>query len=68
MTTVNHQTISFLEQEIMNYRFISGNYSTWKAKQETPDGRRIVTLSVSDPDKAAIEVKQEIGAERGKTC
>ena len=40
-----NQTISFLEQEIINYEFISGDYSTWKVKPETPDGRRIVTLS-----------------------
>ena len=61
-----NQTISFLEQEICNYEFISGDYSTWKAKQETPDGRRIVTLSVTDPDKTAIEAKQGAEADREK--
>ena len=61
-----NQTISFLEQEIINYEFISGLYSTWKSKQETADGKRLVDLSVNDPDKIAIEAKTGAEAERTK--
>jgi hypothetical protein len=61
-----NQTISFLEQEIINYDFISGNYSTWKAKQETEDGKRISGLHADDPDKIALEAKT--GAEAERVC
>lgn len=61
-----NQTISFLEQEIINYDFISGNYSTWKAKQETEDGKRISSLHADDPDKIALEAKTGAEAERVK--
>ena len=61
-----NQTISFLEQEIINYDFTSGIYSQWKAKQETADGKRISALHVDDPEKVALEAKTGAEAERAK--
>ena len=52
-----NQTLSFLEQEVINYEFISGNYSSWSAKNETADGKRIVRLHNDDPDKKVIDAR-----------
>ena len=43
-----NQTISFLEQEVFHYEFVSGKYTEWTAKQETEDGKRISTLAAQD--------------------
>ena len=40
---------------MINYEFISGNYSSWSAKNETADGKRIVRLHNDDPDKKVID-------------
>ena len=61
-----NQTISFLEQEVVNYFFISGIYSTWLSKQTTQDGRRISKLDAADPDKLDIESKSNPDAETAK--
>ena len=39
-----NQTSSFLEQEVINYEFIAGDYSQWRAKNETSNGKRILAL------------------------
>ena len=61
-----NQTLSFLEQETVNYMFISGNYSTWAAKLSTHDGKRVVDLHAADPDKLIIEAKTGAAAEAEK--
>ena len=61
-----NQTISFLEQEVVNYYFISGIYSTWLSKQTTQDGRRIKILDAADPEKLDIEAKAKPNAETDK--
>lgn len=61
-----NQTISFLEQEIINYDFIAGNYAEWTAKQETADGKRIKSLDEEDPDKKTIDAKTGPAAEAAR--
>ena len=62
----HNQAISFLEQETINYEFISGLYSDWKAKQDTADGKRIARLADDDTDKKVIEAKTGAAAEAAK--
>ena len=50
-----NQTISFLEQEVVNYSFMSGNYNTWTAKNTVADGFRIRALHNDDVEKLRIE-------------
>ena len=57
-----NQTISFLEQEVVNYNFMSGNYSTWTAKNTVPDGFRIRNLHDDDAEKLRIEAANIGGA------
>ena len=52
-----NQTLSFLEQEVINYEFIAGDYSKWRAKGETNNGKRIIALHAEDPDKKVIEAR-----------
>ena len=61
-----NQTISFLEQEIINFDFIAGIYAEWTAKQDTPDGKRITDLHVEDSEKKTIEARTGEGAEAAK--
>lgn len=61
-----NQTLSFLEQEVINYDFISGNYSSWTAKIDTADGRRITSLHQDDPDKKVIDARTGVEAEAAK--
>ena len=61
-----NQTISFLEQEVFHYEFVSGKYTEWTAKQETEDGKRISTLAAQDPEKKIIDAKTGPGAEDAK--
>ena len=61
-----NQTLSFLEQEVINYEFISGNYSQWKAKNETANGKRIEALHNDDADRQVIQARTGEAAEAAK--
>ena len=52
-----NQVLSFLEQETINYEFISGRYATWEAKTNSATGHRIAALKTTDPEKIKTENK-----------
>ena len=60
-----NQVISFLEQEMINTEFVSGLYSTWKARNNTTNGRRLSRLFLDDVDKVKLAAKHSKDTDGG---
>ena len=53
---VNHLR-NFLQQDVENNRFLlGGEYETWKAANESANGKRIIAIHDDDEDKAAMSI------------
>ena len=62
---VNHLR-NFLQQDVENNRFLpGGEYETWKAANESANGKRIIEIHDDDEDK--VEITAEKDGEKKKT-
>lgn len=57
-----NQVIAFVQQDLVNFNFCpGGRYASRRSLSQSPDGKRIVSLAQSDPDKLFIEEEAKPG-------